>query len=127
MTTAEDLSTALQQAQSSWKGCDWDTQFGLRRANLRGLCSRQARLAADATRGEESDFWREVFRYLDGVERDAAAAASLASEAVALWQIGKKLEALQRLDVAISLEAKYRSPACYVELREQMQETIGAP
>lgn len=126
MTSSEDLLEALRSAPSSWQGCDWDTEFGLRRANLRGLSSRQARLAAEATRGKESEFWREAFRYLDGVERDARTAASLASEAIVLWQLGSHAEALTRLDGAITLEGKYRTPVCYAPLRRLLQEKISA-
>ena len=126
MAAADEILTALQLAQSAWTGCDWDTDFGLRRANLRGLCSRQARLAAEATRGAESEFWREAFQYLDTVERDAVSAASLASEAVVLWQFGNTAEALERLDGAIALESRHRTPSGYAALREKMTENIFA-
>ena len=127
MAATDGLSTALQLAQSAWTGCDWDTDFGARRANLRGLSSRQARLAAEATRGTESEFWREASQYLDAIERDAATAASLASEAVVFWQLGNSTEALERLEGAIALESRYRRSSAYAAVREKMTENILAP
>ncbi len=97
MTSLNVLQEALQSSTSAWKGCDWDTDFGSRRANLRGLCSRQARLAAQATRGDESAYWREVCRFLENVEQDARAAAELAGQAVEIWRLGNFTEGLRRM------------------------------
>jgi hypothetical protein len=117
------LKEALQAAQAAWTGCDWDTEFGPGRENLRGLCSRQARLAALATRGDESAYWREVCRFLDSVEQDARTAAELASKAIDLWHLGNIGEALRQLEDAIALEARYREPVAYSELRSLMKTT----
>ena len=122
MTSLDVLKEALQTAQAAWTGCDWDTEFGLRRANLRGLCSRQARLAAQATRGEESAYWREVCKYLDAVELDARTAAELAGGAVEIWDLGNTVEALRRLEDAIALEARYREPVAYAKLLSLMRQ-----
>jgi hypothetical protein len=123
MTSTELLRAALQSAQAAWTGCDWETEFGPGRINLRGLTSRQARLAAQATRGEESTQWREVCHYLDAVERDARLAAELASAAVDFWSLGNTAEASCRLEEAIALEAHYRPPFAYPRLRAVMQST----
>ncbi len=122
MTSLDVLKEALQSAQAAWTGCDWDTEFGPDRENLRGLCCRQARLAALATRGDESDHWREVCRFLDAVEQDARLAAELASRAVEFWRLGNVTEALRRLDDALALEARYREPVAYLRLRSLMRQ-----
>ncbi len=88
MDSTSILNQALDAAQSAWVGCDWDTEFGDRKQNLRGLRSRQAKLAAQATRGAESIRWWEACRFLERIEQDARAAASLAAKAVAQWQRG---------------------------------------
>ncbi len=121
MTATDEISAALRIAHSGWIGCDWDTEFGPERANLRGLSSRQARLAAEATRGSESQFWREAQQYLDQIERDRGAAANYASEAVDFWRLGNKVAAMERLESAINLEATYRSPVVYSKLREVLR------
>ena len=122
MTSLDVLQEALQSSTSAWKGCDWDTNFGPRRTNLRGLCSRQARLAAQATRGDESAYWREVCRFLENVEQDARAAAELAGQAVEIWRLGNFTEGLRRMEEAIAIEARYREPVAYPKLRAIMQE-----
>ena len=121
ITPLQVLKQALQAAQAAWTGCDWDTEFGPARVNLRGLCSRQAKLAAQATRGEESSHWREACQFLDTVEHDARMAADLASKAVDAWSLGNIAEAIRRLEAAIELEARYREPVAYPSLRELMQ------
>jgi hypothetical protein len=120
MTTPKEVRQALQTAQSAWIGCDWDTDFGPGRINLRGLGSRHAWLAARATRGDESKNWREAYQFLDRVEQDAQTAATLASEAVDLWCLGNHREALALLEEAIDLEARYRVPIVYLRLRQLM-------
>jgi hypothetical protein len=121
MTSLDLLDEALQSAATAWTGCDWDTEFGPHKANLRGLCSRQARLAAQATRGEESARWREVCQFLEAVEQDARRATELVCGAIGVWRLGNELEALRRLDDAIALEARYREPVAYTRIRDLMQ------
>ena len=127
MTSRDLLHAALQSAQAAWTGCDWDTEFGPNRINLRGLSSRQARLAAQATRGDESTQWREVIHYLDAVEQDARLAAELASDAVDFWSLGNTAEASRRLEQAIALESHYRQPIAYPRLRPLMQPAQTNP
>ena len=114
------LNQALDAALTEWVGCDWDTEFGESKQNLRGLRSRQAKLAAQATRGAESIRWWEACRFLERIERDARAAASLAKTAVAQWQRGDLATALSHLDKAIELESIHRSPRVYPLLRRRM-------
>jgi hypothetical protein len=126
MESVELMKEALHNAQAAWEGCDWDTDFGRRRANLRGLRSRQARIAARATRGTESAYWREVDRFLDMVEKDAQQAGEIAAEAVTQWCQGDLSAALSRLDDAIALEALYREPLAYSRLRSLMRSSQAA-
>lgn len=115
------VEETLKACQSEWIGCQWEMEFGGRRADLRGLHSRQAWLAAKATRGDESEYWRGVFRYLEGVEKDAKMAAQIAAEAVAIWRRGEVAEALARLDEVIALESLYHNRPVYSRLRGIMQ------
>lgn len=124
MTSLDRLKQALHAAQRSWSGCDWNTDYGSGGINLRGLSSRQASLAAKATRGEESDNWRSACEYLHLVERDAHQAAGLASDAVEAWRLGDSRAAMALLEEAISLEARYREPIAYPELRTLMQSMM---
>jgi hypothetical protein len=126
MNTVELMNEALRDAQAAWVGCDWDTVFGRRRANLKGLRSRQARLAAQATRGTESAFWHEVYRFLDMVEKDAQQAGEIAAEAVAHWCRGDLTAALSKLDDAIALESLYREPLAYPRLSSLMRSQHAA-
>lgn len=123
-TQSESLNDSLRAAQAGWTGCDWDTEFGPEKKNLRGLRSGQARLAAQATRGEESAYWREVSIFLEQVEKDAAAASQLASDAVECWIGGNQTEAIERLRKAISVEARYREPVTYSVLWKLIGQTV---
>lgn len=114
------LNQALFAARSAWIGCDWDTEFGDRKQNLRGLRSRQAKLAAQATRGNESMHWWDVYRFLERIETDARSAAALATAAVAHWQRGEWTPALDQIDRAIALEAAHHPPHVYSRLRQLM-------
>ncbi len=116
MTSLDAIVEALQSAQVAWTGCDWDTEFGPQQLNLRGLTSRQAHLAAQATRGDESACWQEACQFLDKIERDAKAAAELASEAVDCWRRGDKVDAGRRIKQAVALESAYRTPIAYRKL-----------
>ena len=131
MDSTSILNQALGAAQSAWVGCDWDTEFGDRKQNLRGLRSRQAKLAAQATRGAESIRWWAACRFLERIEQDARVAASLAAKAVAQWQRGDLVAALNHLDQAIELESNYHPPQVYPLLRQRMvqvtQPTANSP
>lgn len=120
MDSTSILNQALDAAQTAWVGCDWDTEFGERKQNLRGLRSRQAKLAAQATRGAESIHWWDAYRFLARIEADAKTASSLATTAVALWQRGEFASGLERLDQAIELESTYHSTPVYASLRQLM-------
>jgi hypothetical protein len=120
MTSPRELRRALQVAQSAWIGCDWDTDFGPGHINLRGLSSRHAWLLASATRGSESENWREAKLFLDRLEQDARTAAALASDAVDVWCLGNHDNARELVEDAIGLEGNYRNPIVYPRLRQIM-------
>lgn len=121
----ELVEKTLRSCQSAWTGCRWETEFAGRKANLRGLNSRQALMAAQATRGKESDYWRDVFRYLEIVEKDARMAAEIAAESVDIWRRGEVDAALSKLDEAIALELLYRDRSVYSRLRTALQSTLA--
>lgn len=122
MPSFDAIDAALQTAKSAWKGCDWNTVFGQRQVNLCGLSSRQSRLAAQATRGEESLLWQSATEYLETVERDARSAADLANHSVELWKRGDLAKASLLVTEAIAIEAKYRPPIAYPKLLDSMTQ-----
>jgi len=112
-----DLRDAMKEAKLAWQGCEWITEFGPQRMNLCGLRSRQASLAAKATRGEESKCWKEAALWLETVERDAARAAELAEFAIQAAQ-QNEFQKMQRLLMdAIALEQKYRIAIVYTDVK----------
>ena len=121
MIAQGELAEALQVAQAAWSGCDWETEFTVARINLCGLRSHQARLAAQATRGAEATCWREACHYLETVEREARQAAELARRSIEKWNLGDAESARKLLDEAVALEAQYRQPIAYANLRQAIR------
>ncbi|PAY16245.1 hypothetical protein CKO51_27710 [Rhodopirellula sp. SM50] len=111
------LGALVRLAQESWVGCCWDTEFGSYRLNLRGLLSRQAWVAARATRGEESQCWRQAAEWLAVVESDARTAAEYARSALQSVESGELAVAIQLFDQASALAAKYPVSVGYVACR----------
>lgn len=92
-----------------WQGCDWHTQFGALKVDLRRLRSQQTRLLSDATSGEEAHVWEQATGWLRQIEHDAQTAETAAGDAV---QAVQKLDfdwAEERIREAVNLEAKYRT------------------
>ncbi len=122
MTPLEALWDAFEEAKSAWTGCHWETEFGSRRLNLCGLRSRQAAIAAKATRGEESTCWNEACQWLQVVEHDAARAAELAD--MAIRALGRHQFALaeRHFGEAVALEQKYRGGVAYGRLQRASEQ-----
>jgi hypothetical protein len=118
MFDIEAIKQLLQAAQHGWRGCDWHTSFGPKKLDLCGIRSRQARLVAKATRGDESQCWCEAVRWLTAVESDASDAAELAAYAIAKAQQNAWPEACELLRKAEGLESKYGQTSGYREVRE---------
>ncbi len=122
------LGALVRLAQESWVGCCWDTEFGSYRLNLRGLLSRQALVAARATRGEESQCWRQAAEWLALVESDARTAAEYASSALQSFESGELAVAIRLFDQASTLAAKYPVSVGYVACRSLCEElSCGDP
>lgn len=92
---------------SAWTGCDWPTEFGPLRLNLCEIRSRQARTAASATRGPESQQWLEAAQWLESVEKDAEAHRQLLNQDNRARQRGKTVEVERLQKSAAEIEAKY--------------------
>ena len=127
MNDREAFQDALHHAKSTWVGCQWWTQFGSAGLNLAGLRSRQAALAAKATRGEESQCWCEAAIWLIQIERDAALAAELAQQAFRAAELGNNETARQLLNDAVELERKYRAPTVYPHFQQIYQLANPVP
>lgn len=109
-------------ASERWKGCDWSTQFGPLRLDLRGLRSGQAHLLAEATSGQESECWESAARWLRQVERDSQDAKSAAKAAMQHLERHDFTIAMRCIHLAVSLESKYHCPAVWQPLAKYMAE-----
>jgi hypothetical protein len=77
----DPIRRAFSAGAGRWVGCDWDTDFGPRHLNLRGIRARQAALLAHALAGAEAQAWFEAEDWLQQVERDASDAEVAADQA----------------------------------------------
>ena len=116
--STETFQQLYDAAIKQWTGCNWRTDLGPLRLNLMGIHSRQARLIAEATSGEESVAWEEATKFLSQVEVDSRAASKAAENAIRLIAEGKLAEAIADAERAIALEAKYREPKVWKPLRD---------
>ncbi|MCA9140314.1 MAG: hypothetical protein KDB00_26265 [Planctomycetales bacterium] len=113
----ESVCDSIRRARDSWRGCDWVTEFGPRRLNLCGLQSRQALLAAKATRGDESQCWKAAADWLILVEKDANHAGEIALGVIDMIHRGDVSAASRLLDRAVTLESKYPTAGHYRQCR----------
>ena len=120
----DKVAPALAAASGKWTGCDWPTQFGPSRLDLRGVRSSQAILMATATAGSEASDWRNAVTWLKCVEQDARQAESEAQTAVHLARSGKLRDALQCADRACAIEAHYRTPHTWRPLRDAIEAAL---
>ncbi|TWU59163.1 hypothetical protein Poly51_19490 [Rubripirellula tenax] len=97
------------------------TCFGPRKLNLEGIRSGQARLAANATRGDEATCWEAAVTWLSEVEKDAGQAAELADRAFAAAEQSRWVVTSALLRQAESLEAKYHQLDGYQQVREAFE------
>lgn len=116
MNSAKEISDVYLAAVDRWTGCDWTTNFGSRHLNLHGMNSRQTRLLAEATSGEESSAWGDATRWLDQVQRDAKAAQTAAATAIECLQKDDVSAALSKIKEARQLESRYRQPVVWAPL-----------
>lgn len=102
-----EIDSAFQAASGRWRGCDFVTEFGVSKINLKDLRSSQALLLARATSGQERMDWHAAVTWLEVVERDAAAAEAEARHAVDLARAGLLVEALEHASAACEIEQKH--------------------
>jgi len=121
----EEFAAAMAAASGKWTGCDWCTQFGPTRLDLRDLHSSQANLMAQATAGSEAADWRDAVTWLKRVEQDASQAESEAQTATRLARSGKLRDALQCADRACAIEARYRKPFTWRPLRDAIEAALS--
>lgn len=122
--TLDTVAQVHARSMTQWWGCNWQTQFGPRKLNLHDVRSRQARLIANATSGDESSAWDAATEYLSDVENDAAAAEHAAAKAVSLVRRGQWHKALTTIDEAVALETKYRQSVVWRPLRDEIAAGI---
>jgi hypothetical protein len=117
------ITRKFRQLARSWTGCDWPIQFGKLGLNLNGLTSAQAALMAGATSGEESAEWRRAAKWLAAVEQDAVRAERLARSAVDFAARRCPREAVEAIENACQIEAKYHDQLVWRELRDALKRT----
>ncbi len=103
------ISAALATGSGKWTGCDWPTQFGRSRLDLNGLRPSQALLMERATAGNEAAIWRDAVVWLRQVGEDAQLAEIEAQAAACLARSGRLSEALERIQRACAIEARYHT------------------
>lgn len=120
-----EIQRAFQYGLGRWVGCDWDIAFGTQRLQLKGMKSRQARLLANATAGNESLAWHEAANWLENVERDAQQAESEAYCANELAKSGRLSDAEVHARKACELEQSYEQSIAWAELLQAIQHARG--
>lgn len=120
LATYESVTRVYESATRQWWGCNWRTEFGSRKLNLCDVRSRQARLMANATSGDESSAWEQATRYLAEVEVDARNAERAAAHAISMVDNGRWRDALSEMDIAVKLESKYRESIVWRPLRNEI-------
>ncbi|OYP31137.1 hypothetical protein [Rhodopirellula sp. MGV] len=98
VSTCSQPSVAQTDVNGNWTGCDWETEFGPLKLNLKGIRSRQAMLAASATRGQEAEQWRDAAKWLQALEDDARKASEF-------WQLACLAESNGEMDQAVRLRS----------------------
>jgi len=122
---ARGIAAALAACSGAWTGCDWPTQFGRNRLNLKGLRSSQALLMERATSGSEAADWRNAVGWLRRVEQDARQAESEAMTAARLADCGRLLEALECAKQACAIEARYRDPPTWQSFKDAIEAALS--
>jgi len=123
-TLRDKIEQAYQHAVGKWSGCDWRTEFGQGRLNLRGMKSPQAALMAGATAGNEAENWRAAVAWLSRVEREAQEAEAQARRAVLLALSDKLQEALDHARRACAIEAKYHTELVWWPLQDVLEASV---
>ncbi len=115
---AEKIERAFRQAAGTWRGCDWPTRFGNWNFNLDGLKASQALLLARATSGQEQAEWLAATAWLTVIENEAREAEKEAVLAMSRVRFGQLAEALEAMEHACDLEAKYHKNLVWEPLRQ---------
>lgn len=124
----EDIRQCYAKATRTWTGCDWATQFGSARLNLKGLTPGDAELRAQQEAAAKED-WLAAARWLTEIEQSAERAEVQAALALAAANAGDLDTALEHADAAWSLEeatgrtAGASSPA-WSELRQLIAAAV---
>ena len=79
--SSQSVQLAFESSVNRWVGCDWATEFGILKLNLRNLRSSQLDRLAKATSGTESLEWRKAATWARKVEDDARRTLELARQA----------------------------------------------
>ena len=122
----ESVAAAYESVRQQWQTCDWVTEFGQRKLNLRGLWSTQALRIARATCGSESKEWRLAAEWLRTVEDAAAAAESLAMQAINASSAGKHADAVRFIAQAVEVEAAWHQQPIWSALQCALEQECSA-
>jgi hypothetical protein len=120
-----EIATALAAASGKWTGCDWPTQFGQNRLNLKGLQPSQALLMERATAGSEAADWHDAVIWLRRVEQEAHEAESEAQTAARLARSGRFPEALEGARRACGIESRYHKSLVWQPLFDAIEAALS--
>ena len=118
------LTRCYREITGKWVGCDWPTRFGPLGLNLKGLHSNQATLIARATCGREAAEWRAPPPGSDSSSRTRSNAEQSARVALAHAHRQQFREALQEVQDACELEAKYHPKLLWQPLCDALARMI---
>jgi hypothetical protein len=121
-----DIDSAFRAAAGRWRGCDFATEFGTSKINLKGLRASQAFVLARAASEQDRRDWHAAAAWLEAIERDAAAAETEARHAVDLARIGMLDDAIEHAHAACTLERKYHERLLWGPFLQLIEMTIAA-
>jgi hypothetical protein len=124
--TLQSVAKAYDSTHRQWQTCDWTTEFGGLKLNLRGLRSAQALRLAKATCGSESNEWRMAAKWLRTIENGAATAESFALLAVDAASIGDHADAVKLIAQAVEAEAAWHEKPIWRALQIAIQRECSA-
>lgn len=123
----DEVAAQCLALAEKWKGCDWVTKHGPLELNLQGMSASQAELMSRATAGPEAKEWRSAAKWLRQLELDIATITEEIRRAAFSIGLGENQRALEHVELASSIEGKYRLPVICQSLRDWLWQASESP
>jgi hypothetical protein len=120
--SSQSVQQAFESAVNRWVGCDWSTEFGILKLNLRNLRSSQLDCLAQATSGTESVEWRKAAAWARKVEDDARRTQDLARQARDAFLQQEFSNSLEIAERAVQLELTWHQEPIWGLLLQEIQK-----